>query len=73
MERTPIYHRVVALAVHQAKWTVGALFENADGQAQVELGEFGGFQRARRAMAQWVASFEPEGGMESTGIDWKSP
>lgn len=36
--------------------------------------EFGGFKRDRRAMAEWVASFEPEVVvMESTGIDWKSP
>jgi transposase len=74
MELTPIYQRVVALDVHQAKLTVCALFENADGQAQVELREFGGFKRDRRAMAEWVASFEPEVVvMESTGIYWKSP
>jgi transposase len=74
MELTPIYQRVVALDVHQAKLTVCALFENADGHAQVELREFGGFKRDRRAMAEWVASFEPEVVvMESTGIYWKSP
>jgi transposase len=74
MELTPIYQRVVALDVHQAKLTVCALCENADGQAQVELREFGGFKRDRRAMAEWVASFEPEVVvMESTGIYWKSP
>jgi transposase len=74
MELTPIYQRVVALEVHQAKLTVCALCENADGQAQVELREFGGFKRDRRALAEWVASFEPEVVvMESTGIYWKSP
>ncbi|AFL73315.1 transposase IS116/IS110/IS902 family [Thiocystis violascens DSM 198] len=74
MELTPIDRRVVALDVHQAKLTICALFENADGQAQVELREFGGFKRDRRAMAEWVASFEPEVVvMESTGIYWKSP
>jgi transposase len=74
MELTPIDHRVVALDVHQAKLTVCALFENADGETPVELREFGGFKRDRRAMAEWVASFEPEVVvMESTGIDWKSP
>jgi hypothetical protein len=51
MELTPIYRRVVALDVHQAKLTVCALFENADGEVQVELREFGGFKRDRRAMA----------------------
>ena len=45
-----------------------------DGEAQVELRAFGGFKRDRRAMAEWVASFEPEVVvMESTGIDWKRP
>ncbi len=74
MELTPIYRRVVALDVHQAKLTVCALFENAEGEAQVELREFGGFKRDRRAMAEWVAAFEPEAVvMESTGIYWKSP
>ena len=64
----------MALDVHQAKLTVCALFENAERVAQVELREFGGFKRDRRAMAQWVASFAPEVvAMESTGIYWKSP
>jgi transposase len=36
--------------------------------------EFGGFQRDRRAMADWIASFKPDMVvMESTGIYWKSP
>jgi transposase len=40
----------------------------------VELAEFGGFKRDRRAMAEWVASRDPEMVvMESTGIYWKSP
>ena len=71
MELTPIDRRVVALDVHQAKLTVCALFENAEGEAQVELREFRGFKRDRRAMAEWVASFAPEVVvMESTGIYW---
>lgn len=74
MELTPIYRSVVALDVHQAKLTVCALFEDEHGEVQVQLKEFGGFKRDRRAMAQWVASFQPEVVvMESTGIYWKSP
>ena len=74
MELTPIYRSVVALDVHQAKLTVCALFEDEHGAVQVQLKEFGGFKRDRRAMAQWVASFQPEVVvMESTGIYWKSP
>ena len=40
----------------------------------MELREFGGFKRDRKAMAEWVASFRPQQVvMESTGIYWKSP
>lgn len=36
--------------------------------------EFGGFQRNRRAMADWIARFKSDVVvMESTGIYWKSP
>ena len=60
--------------MHQAKLTVCVLQEDAEGELQVELREFGGFKRDRRAMAEWVASFHPEEVvMESTGIYWKSP
>ena len=74
MELTPIYRSVVAIDVHQSKLTVCALFEGEQGEVQVQSEEFGGFKRDRRAMAEWVASFEPEVVvMESTGIYWKSP
>jgi transposase len=74
MELTPLYRCVVALDVHQAKLTACVLQEQADGELKVEVREFGGFQRDRRAMAQWVAGFAPElVVMESTGIYWKSP
>jgi transposase len=74
MELTPIFRSVVALDGHQSKLTVCALFEDEPGDVQVQLKEFGGFKRDRQAMAQWVASFEPEVVvMESTGIYWKSP
>jgi transposase len=62
------------LDVHQAKLTVCVIHEDDAGESRVELREFGGFKRDRRAMAQWVASFHPQQVvMESTGIYWKSP
>ncbi len=74
MELKPLYRCVAALDVHQAKLTVCVLQEDAEGELQVELREFGGFKRDRREMAEWVASFHPEEVvMESTGIYWKSP
>jgi transposase len=74
MELKPLYRCVAALDVHQAKLTVCVLQEGSEGELQVELREFGGFKRDRRAMAEWVASFHPEEVvMESTGIYWKSP
>jgi transposase len=43
-------------------------------EPEVHRREFGGFQRDRRTMADWIASFNPEiVVMESTGIYWKSP
>jgi transposase len=74
MELTAIYRCVAALDVHQSKLTVCILYENESGEIVTELKEFGGFKRDRRAMADWVASFQPElVVMESTGIYWKSP
>jgi transposase len=74
MELTAIYRCVAALDVHQSKLTVCILYENESGEIITELKEFGGFKRDRRAMADWVASFQPElVVMESTGIYWKSP
>jgi transposase len=74
MELTAIYRSVAALDVHQSKLTVCILYENESGEIITELKEFGGFKRDRRAMADWVASFQPElVVMESTGIYWKSP
>ena len=74
MELKPIYHCVAALDVHQAKLTMCVLYEDATGETQMELREFGGFKKDRKAMAEWVASFNPDQVvMESTGIYWKSP
>lgn len=44
MELKPIYHSVVAIDVHQAKLTVCALYEDDQGEAQVQIREFGGLQ-----------------------------
>jgi transposase len=74
MELKPIYRRVIGLDVHQAKISACALSEQSDGVVVVEMREFGGFKRDRRALAQWTKSFAPElVVMESTGIYWKSP
>ncbi len=74
MELKALYRCVAALDVHQAKLTVCVLYEDETGQAQVELREFGGFKRDRKAMAQWIASFRPQQVvMESTGNYWQSP
>lgn len=70
----PIYDRVVALDVHLNQITACALLRQPDGTFQMEMREFGGFKRDRRAMAEWVASCQPQVVcMESTGIYWKSP
>jgi len=74
MELAKLYKRVVGLDVHQAKITACALIEDEAGETSVELAEFGGFKRDRRALARWVAAHDPEMVvMESTGIYWKSP
>jgi transposase len=62
------------LDVHQAKITACAISEDGAGNVSVELAEFGGFKRDRKALARWVAGHRPEVVvMESTGIYWKSP
>ncbi len=74
MELKPLYRCVAALDVHQAKVTVCVLYEDEAGETQMELREFGGFKRDRKAMAEWVASFRPQQVvMESTGNYWQSP
>jgi len=74
MELKPIYRRVIGLDIHQAKISACAVSEQSDGSVVMEMQEFGGFKRDRRALAQWAKSFDPEiVVMESTGIYWKSP
>lgn len=74
MEITAIYKRVVGLDIHPGKISACAIVEQADGAVMIELREFGGFKRDRKALAQWVKEIAPEVVvMESTGIYWKSP
>lgn len=74
MELNPIYKRVIALDVHQAKITACAIADQGDGRVEVIKQEFGAFKRDRRALAQWAQAFGPEVlVMESTGVYWKSP
>ena len=74
MELNPIYKRVIALDVHQAKITACAIADHGDGRVEVIKQEFGAFKRDRRALAQWAQAFGPEVlVMESTGVYWKSP
>ena len=74
MELKPIFRRVIGLDIHQAKISACALSEQSDGSVTIEMREFGGFKRDRRALAQWAREFGPEiVVMESTGIYWKRP
>jgi transposase len=74
MEINPIYRSAVGMDVHLAQVTVCAIVAGTDGEVKVETREFGAFKRDRRAMAEWIAAWQPEVVvMESTGIYWKSP
>jgi transposase len=74
MDLTPMYKRVIALDVHQAKITACAVIEHDDGRVEVSHCEFGTFKRDRRALAQWAQQLMPDVVvMESTGVYWKSP
>jgi len=74
MQLTPIYKRVIALDVHQAKITACAIVEHDDGRQEMTKLDFGAFRRDRRALAQWALQIRPEVVvMESTGVYWKSP
>ena len=69
MELKPIYRRVIGLDVHQAKISACAIIEQSDGTVTIEMREFGGFKRDRRALAEWAKSVNAEVVvMESTGI-----
>ena len=74
MELTPIYKRVIALDVHQAKITACAIVEHDDAHQEMTKLDFGAFKRDRRALGQWALQIRPEVVvMQSTGVYWKSP
>jgi transposase len=74
MDIQPIFRCAVGIDVHLALICVCIIVAEPGLEPVVHRREFGGFQRDRRAMADWIASFKPEiVVMESTGIYWKSP
>ncbi len=56
MELTPIYKSAIGLG-HHGNITACALIGQADGGVHMELAEFGGFKKDRKALAKWVQSF----------------
>jgi transposase len=74
MDIQPIFRCAVGIDVHLALLCVCIIIAEPGAEPVVHRREFGGFQRDRRAMADWIASFKPDiVVMESTGIYWKSP
>ena len=74
MDIQPIFRCAVGIDVHLALICVCIIVAEPGFEPEVHRREFGGFQRDRRAMADWIAGFKPDTVvMESTGIDWKSP
>ena len=74
MELTPIHKCAIGLDVHHNLITACVIAERGDGEIVMEVREFGGFKRDRRALAEWALQWKPDiVVMESTGIYWKSP
>ena len=74
MDIQPIFRCAVGIDIHLALLCVCIIVAEPGAEPVVHRREFGGFQRDRRAMADWIASFQPDiVVMESTGIYWKSP
>ena len=74
MDIQPIFRCAVGIDIHLALICVCIIIAEPGLEPAVHRREFGGFQRDRRAMADWIASFQPDVVvMESTGIYWKSP
>ena len=74
MDIQPIFRCAVGIDIHLALICVCIIVAEPGLEPVVHRREFGGFQRDRRAMADWIASFTPDMVvMESTGIYWKSP
>jgi transposase len=74
MDIQPIFRCAVGIDIHLALICVCIIIAEPGLEPVVHRREFGGFQRDRRAMADWIASFKPDiVVMERTGIYWKSP
>ena len=74
MDIQPMFRCAVGIDLHLALICVCIIVAEPGVEPVVHRREFGGFQRDRRAMADWIASFKPDMVvMESTGIYWKSP
>lgn len=74
MDIQPIFRCAVGIDIHLALICVCIIIAEPGVEPVVHRRELGGFQRDRRAMADWIASFKPDiVVMESTGIYWKSP
>jgi transposase len=74
MDIQPMFRCAVGIDIHLALLCVCIIIAEPGAEPVVHRREFGGFQRDRRAMADWIASFKPDiVVMESTGIYWKSP
>lgn len=74
MDIQPMFRCAVGIDIHLALICVCIIVAQPGVEPVVHRREFGGFQRDRRAMADWIASFKPDiVVMESTGIYWKSP
>jgi transposase len=74
MDIQPMFRCAVGIDIHLALLCVCIIIAEPGAEPVVHRREFGGFQRDRRAMADWIASFQPDiVVMESTGIYWKSP
>jgi transposase len=74
MDIQPIFRCAVGIDIHLALLCVCIIIAEPGAEPVVHRREFGGFQRDRRAMADWIARFQPDiVVMESTGIYWKSP
>ena len=74
MDIQPIFRCAVGIDIHLALICVCIIIAEPGVEPVVYRREFGGFQRDRRVMADWIADFKPDiVVMESTGIYWKSP
>lgn len=74
MDIHPIFRCAVGMDVHLSTLSVCVIVAEPGGEPEVYRRQFGAFQRDRRAMAEWIAGFNPDTVvMESTGIYWKSP